>query len=133
VAGEIMPNLEALHTEDAPGAIGPYSQAVRAGQWLMTAGQIGLDPVSGQLVEGIEAQARQVMRNLAAVLAEAGLGFEHVVKTTIFLSTMDDFGTVNEIYGAHFEPPYPARSTVAAAGLPKGALVEIDLVACRPD
>ena len=128
-----MPKLEALHTEAAPGAIGPYSQAVRAGQWLMTAGQIGLDPASGELASGLEAQVRQVMRNLAAVLDGAGLGFDHVVKTTIFLASMDDFGTVNEIYGAHFEPPYPARSTVEAAGLPKGALVEIDLVACRPD
>lgn len=128
-----MPKLDALHTDDAPGAIGPYSQAMRAGPWLMTAGQIGLDPVSGQLETGVEAQTRQVMRNLAAVLDEAGLDFEHVVKTTIFLSSMDDFGTVNEIYGSHFEPPYPARSTVAAAGLPKDALVEIDLVACRPD
>lgn len=128
-----MPKLDALHTDDAPGAIGPYSQAMRAGPWLMTAGQIGLDPVSGQLETGVEAQTRQVMRNLAAVLDEAGLDFEHVVKTTIFLASMDDFGTVNEIYGSHFEPPYPARSTVAAAGLPKDALVEIDLVACRPD
>jgi 2-iminobutanoate/2-iminopropanoate deaminase len=128
-----MPKLEALHTEDAPGAIGPYSQAMRAGQWLMTAGQIGLDPANGQLGMGVEAQTRQVMRNLAAVLDGAGLGFEHVVKTTIFLASMDDFGMVNEIYGDHFQPPYPARSTVEAAGLPKGALVEIDLVACRPD
>ena len=128
-----MPKLEALYTEDAPGAIGPYSQAVRAGQWLMTAGQIGLDPASGELAVGVEAQTRQVMRNLTAVLDEAGLGFEHVVKTTIFLASMDDFGTVNEIYGAYFQAPYPARSTVEAAGLPKDALVEIDLVACRPD
>ena len=128
-----MPNPEALHTDAAPGAIGPYSQAVRAGQWLMTAGQIGLDPASGELVDGLEAQAHQVMRNLAAVLAEAGLGFEHVVKTTIYLASMADFGIVNEIYGGHFEPPYPARSTVEAAGLPKDALVEIDLVACQPD
>lgn len=128
-----MPKLEALHTEAAPGAIGPYSQAVRAGQWLMTAGQIGLDPASGELAVGIEAQTRQVMRNLAAVLGGAELGFQHVVKTTIFLASMNDFGAVNEIYGAHFQPPYPARSTVEAAGLPKGALVEIDLVACRPD
>ncbi len=128
-----MPKLEALHTEAAPGAIGPYSQAVRAGQWLMTAGQIGLDPASGELAVGIEAQTRQVMRNLAAVLGGAELGFQHVVKTTIFLASMNDFDAVNEIYGAHFQPPYPARSTVEAAGLPKGALVEIDLVACRPD
>ena len=128
-----MPKLEALHTDGAPGAIGPYSQAVRAGPWLMTAGQIGLDPVTGQLAVGVEAQARQVMRNLAAVLDEAGLGFEHVVKATIFLASMSDFGTVNEIYGARFTAPFPARSTVAAAGLPKDALVEIELVACRPD
>lgn len=128
-----MPKLEALHTDSAPDAIGPYSQAVWAGQFLMTAGQIGLDPASGELVEGLEAQAHQVMRNLTAVLEEAGLGFEHVVKTTIYLASMADFGAVNEIYGSHLEPPYPARSTVEAAGLPKGALVEIDLVACRPD
>lgn len=128
-----MPKREALHTENAPDAIGPYSQAMRAGPWLLTAGQIGLDPASGELAEGLEAQARQAMRNLAAILAEAGLGFEHVVKTTIYLASMDDFAAVNEIYGSHLEPPYPARSTVEAAGLPKGALVEIDLIACRPD
>lgn len=128
-----MPKREALHTENAPDAIGPYSQAVRVGAWLMTAGQIGLDPASGELVDGLETQARQVMHNLAAVLAEAGLGFEHVVKTTIYLASMDDFAAVNEIYGSYLEPPYPARSTVEAAGLPKGALVEIDLIACRPD
>ena len=128
-----MPKLDALHPDEAPGAIGPYSQAMRAGPWLMTAGQIGLDPASGELGTGVEAQARQVMLNLAAILEAAGLGFEHVVKTTIYLASMDDFGSVNEIYGAHFQPPYPARSTVEAAGLPKDALVEIDLVACRPD
>ena len=124
-----MPKLEALHTDGAPGAIGPYSQAVRAGPWLITAGQIGLDPASGELAVGVEAQTRQAMRNLAAVLDEAGLGFEHVVKATIFLASMGDFGTVNEIYGSHFTPPFPARSTVEAAGLPRDALVEIDLMA----
>lgn len=128
-----MATIEALHTESAPDAIGPYSQAVRAGGWLMTAGQIGLDPATGELADGIDAQTRQAMRNLSAILTNAGLGFEHVVKTTIYLASMDHFMTVNEIYGKHFEPPYPARSTVEAARLPKDALVEIDLVACLPD
>lgn len=120
----------AVHTDAAPGAIGPYSQAVRAGPWLFTAGQIGLDPETGEMVgPDVESQARRVMENLSAVLAGAGGSLDDVVKTTIFLADMDDFAAVNEIYGSYFEPPYPARSTVAAARLPKDARVEIEVVA----
>jgi 2-iminobutanoate/2-iminopropanoate deaminase len=128
-----MATAEALHTTFAPDAIGPYSQAVRVGSWLLTAGQIGLDPATGTMADGIEAQATQAMENLGAILNAAGLDFEHVVKTTIYLASMNDFGTVNAIYGAYFEPPYPARSTVEAARLPRDALVEIDFLACTPD
>lgn len=125
-----MSRIRSIHTDDAPAAIGPYSQAIAASGYLFSAGQIGLVPGTGDMVEGgVEAQARQVFSNLRAVLTEAGLGFRDVVKTTVFLSTMDDFAAVNAIYGEHFHEPYPARSTVAAAGLPKGALVEIDVVA----
>jgi 2-iminobutanoate/2-iminopropanoate deaminase len=121
---------EAIHTDEAPGAIGPYSQAVRAGPWLFSAGQIGLDPTTGAFVgPDVESQARRAMENLQAVLERAGASMNDVVKTTIFLADMADFATVNEIYGSYFQPPYPARSTVAAAQLPKGARVEIEVVA----
>jgi 2-iminobutanoate/2-iminopropanoate deaminase len=120
-----------IHTTAAPAAIGPYSQAVAAGAYLFISGQIGLDPATGELVEGgVDAQTRQVMANLAAVLAAAGLAFADVVKTTIFLADMNDFGVVNAAYGAAFEGVAPpARSTVAVAALPRGAQVEIDAVA----
>jgi len=121
---------EAIHTGRAPEAIGPYSQAVRAGPWLFTAGQIGLDPATGEFAgTDVDSQARQAMQNLQAVVEEAGGSMDHVVKTTIFLADMGDFAAVNEIYGSFFQPPYPARSTVAAAQLPKGARVEIEVVA----
>jgi 2-iminobutanoate/2-iminopropanoate deaminase len=130
---ETLGGRETIHTVAAPGAIGPYSQAVAAGGYVFTSGQIGLDPASGQLVEGgIEAQTRQVMANLAAVLAAAGLTFADVVKTTIFLIDMKDFTAVNEVYGESFEDgPKPARSTVAVAALPRGARVEIEALALR--
>jgi 2-iminobutanoate/2-iminopropanoate deaminase len=125
-----MHHLEALHTDGAPAAIGPYSQAVRAGGFLFTAGQIGLDPSTGELVgPDVESQARRVFANLAAVLASANAGFADVVKTTVYLADMADFATVNAIYAEHFVTPYPARSTVEAGGLPKGARVEIDVIA----
>lgn len=128
-----MSDKRAIHTDAAPAAIGPYSQAVVASGFLHSAGQIGLDPAAGELVgTGVEEQAEQVFRNLAAVLDAAGLGFADVVKTTVYLADMGEFGKVNEIYARHFEAPYPARSTVAAAGLPKGARVEIDVVARVP-
>jgi len=119
-----------VHSEGAPKAIGPYSQAVVVDGWMFGSGQIGLDPSTGELVGGgVAAQAEQVMRNLAAVLQAAGAGFEQVVKTTIFLADMADFATVNEVYGRRFSGTKPARSTVAAKTLPKGALVEVDFVA----
>lgn len=119
-----------IHTEDAPGAIGPYSQAVVAGGLVFTAGQIGLDPDTGEFVgPDVESQTRRVMSNLAAVLDAAGAGFGDVVKTTIYLADMEEFERVNRIYGEHFEAPYPARSTVEASRLPRDARVEIDVVA----
>ncbi len=119
-----------ISTDDAPEAIGPYSQAILADGWLYTAGQIGLDPESGEFVEGgVEEQARRALTNLEAVLEEAGLGFGDVVKTTVFLADMDNYGAVNEIYGDYFTPPFPARSAVEAATLPRDAQVEIELVA----
>lgn len=118
-----------ISTEDAPEAIGPYSQAILTDGWLYSAGQIGLDPATGELVEGVEEQARRALANLEAVLGEAGLDFGDVVKTTVYLADMDDYGAVNEIYGNHFRPPFPARSAVEAATLPRNARVEIELVA----
>ena len=120
---------EIIATENAPAAVGPYSQAVRVGSLVYTAGQIGLDPLLGHLRTGIAAQTRQVMANLRAVLAAAGSSMDQVVKTTIFLQDMGDFATVNQIYGSAFTVTPPARSTVAVAALPLGALVEIEVIA----
>lgn len=125
--------MRVLHTDSAPAAIGPYSQAVEAGGFLFSAGQIGLIPDTGEFAgEDVETQAAQVFENLGAILREAGLSFSDVVKTTVYLADMGEFSLVNTIYANHFSPPFPARSTVAAAGLPKGARVEIDVVARRP-
>jgi 2-iminobutanoate/2-iminopropanoate deaminase len=119
-----------ISTNEAPAAIGPYSQAVRSGNFLFCSGQIPLDPKSGQIVAGdISAQTRRVLDNIAAVLRAEGLSFDHVVKTTIFLTNLGDFQTVNEIYGSYFKQNPPARSTVQVAGLPKGANVEIEVIA----
>jgi 2-iminobutanoate/2-iminopropanoate deaminase len=128
-----MSAREVIHTTGAPRAIGPYSQAIAAGPYIFLSGQIGLDPLTGELAgESVEEQARQAMANLAAVLAAAGLVFADVVKTTIFLIDMKDFAAVNTVYGESFEGvPPPARSTVAVAGLPRGARVEIDATAER--
>ncbi|MFW6010346.1 MAG: RidA family protein [Gemmatimonadota bacterium] len=121
-----------IHTDRAPAAIGPYSQAIDLDGLVFTAGQIGLDPDSGEFAgPDVESQARQVMANLAAVLDAAGAGFEDVVKTTVYLADMDEFEKVNSIYGEHFEAPFPARSTVEAGRLPRDARVEIDVVARR--
>jgi 2-iminobutanoate/2-iminopropanoate deaminase len=122
-----------ISTEKAPKAIGPYSQAILAGQFLYTSGQIPIDPSSGAMVEGgIEVQIRQVLENIKAVLEAAGMGMEDVIKTTIFLKSMDDFVKINEIYGNYFtRDALPARSTVEVSRLPKGALVEIEAVACK--
>lgn len=123
---------ESIRTTAAPAPIGPYSQAVAAGQLVFCSGQIGLDVTTGQLASDVRAQARQAMANLAAVLAAAGCTFGDVVKTTIFLVEMADFEAVNEVYAESFaDGAAPARSTVAAAQLPRGARVEIDAIALR--
>jgi 2-iminobutanoate/2-iminopropanoate deaminase len=120
----------AISSPDAPKAIGPYSQAVRAGQLLFASGQIPLDPATGTVVDGdIAAQTRRVMENLGAVLTSAGLSFAHVVRTTVFLADMGEFAAVNEVYGKYFSEPYPARATVQVARLPRDVRVEIDLIA----
>ncbi len=122
--------MKSVKSDKAPAAIGPYSQGVVAGGFLFSAGQIPLDPSSGQMVEGgITAQTEQVMKNLSAVLDAAGLGWNSVVKTTVYLHDMADFPTVNEIYGKAIGEARPARSTVQVTALPRGALVEIDFVA----
>ena len=122
--------MEQVSTRDAPAAIGPYSQAVISGGFLFSAGQIALDPASGQIVEGgVTAQTERVMKNLLAVLEAAGLGWSDIVKTTVYLHDMADFPTVNEIYGRALGDARPARSTVQVTALPRGALVEIDLIA----
>jgi len=119
-----------IKTEAAPAAIGPYSQAVVSGDLLYTAGQIGLDPKTGNMVEGgVREQAARVLENLKAVLAEAGLEPSAVIKTTVYLIKADDFPAVNEVYGRYFKDQPPARTTVFITGLPKGALVEIEAVA----
>jgi len=117
-------------SDNAPKAIGPYSQAVRVGDLLFLSGQVPLDPTTGQLIEGdISAQTRRVMENLGAVLKSAGLSFADVARTTIFLADMNDFAKVNEVYGSYFTEPFPARATVQVARLPKDARVEIDAIA----
>jgi 2-iminobutanoate/2-iminopropanoate deaminase len=119
-----------IRTEDAPGAIGPYSQAVVAGGFVFASGQIPTDPSTGQFVEGgIREQTEQVLRNLSKVLEAAGASLAHVVKTTVFLSDMNDFAAMNEVYASFFTEDAPARSTVEAARLPRDARVEIDVVA----
>ena len=128
-----MSSRQAVSTSSAPAAIGPYSQAIAADGTVYCAGQIGLDPATGELAEGLEAQAERALRNLTPVLDAAGPTLADVVKTTIFLADMGDFAAVNAIYGTFMPDPPPARSTVAVAGLPKGALVEIEAIARRPD
>lgn len=119
-----------IHTEKAPKAIGPYSQAIQIEDLVFTAGQIGLDPATMEIVEGgVEAQTRQVLTNLSHVLAAADSGLNYVVKTTVFLQSMSDFPAMNAVYAEFFPENPPARSTVAVAALPKGALVEIEAVA----
>lgn len=120
---------EAISTGGAPAAIGPYSQAIETDGFVFCSGQLGLDPATGDLLDGIEAQAERAMLNLRSVLDAAGVTFEDVVKTTIFLADMGDFGVVNAIYGRFMPDPPPARSTVQVAGLPKGGRVEIEVIA----
>jgi 2-iminobutanoate/2-iminopropanoate deaminase len=123
---------EAIVTDRAPKAIGPYSQAIVAGEWILLSGQIPLDPATGQLVDGdVGAQTRVVIENLRAVLAAAGATLDEVVKTTVYLADMSDFAAMNEVYAAAFIAPAPARSTIQAARLPRDARVEIDVIARR--
>ena len=122
---------QAISTGGAPGAIGPYSQAIRSGDMVFCSGQLGLDPATGELADGVEAQADRALRNLRSVLDAAGLGFDDVVKTTIFLADIGDFAAVNEVYARFMPDPPPARSTVQVAALPKAGRVEIEAIARR--
>lgn len=122
---------EAIHTDAAPKAIGPYSQAIRTGDTVWLSGQIGLDPASGQLVDGLDAQAHRVFRNLRAVCEAAGGTLDDIVKVTLLLVDIGDFARVNEIMATYFKPPYPARATYQVAALPKNARVEVEGVMIR--
>ena len=124
---------QAIASPEAPAAIGPYSPAIRAGNLLFVSGQIPIDPASGNLVDGdIAAQTEQVMRNIAALLRAAGAGFEHVVRTTVFLADLSEFGAMNAVYGRFVVNPPPARATVQVARLPRDVRVEIDVIAVIP-
>lgn len=120
-----------ISTDNAPGAIGPYSQAIDAGAFVFISGQIPVDPATGNIPEGITAQTTQSLANVRAILAEAGLTVANVVKTTVFLADMADFGPMNEVYASVFTAPFPARSAVAVKTLPKNVLVEIEVIAAR--
>lgn len=122
-------NREAIHTQDAPKALGPYEQAIRVGDMLFTSGQLGIDPATDALPDGVEAQAHNAMKNLGAILREAGADYKNVVKTTVFLADLGDFATVNGIYESYFDGVFPARSCVQVARLPKDALIEVECVA----
>lgn len=121
-----------IHTDNAPKAVGPYSQAIQLGDFLYCSGQISIDPKTNEVFTGdIKTQTEMVMKNVEAVLTAAGLNFNNIVKTTIFITNMNDFATVNEVYAKAFKEAPPARSTVAVAGLPKGVNVEIEVIAHR--
>lgn len=121
-----------IHTDNAPAAIGPYSQAIEAGNMVFASGQIPIDPATGNFVEGgIKEQTRQSLTNAQNILKEAGTDLQHVVKTTVFLSDMDNFDAMNEVYAEFFAQPFPARSAVAVKTLPKGALVEVECIAVK--
>lgn len=120
-----------VKTDKAPGAIGPYSQGIDLGNMIFFSGQIPLNPQTGEMPEGIEAQAKQALENVKGLLESQGLDFSHVVKTTVFLDNMDDFNTVNGIYAQYFVEPYPARSAIEVAKLPKGALIEVEVIAVK--
>ncbi len=122
---------QVISTINAPAAIGPYSQAIKIGNFLYASGQLGIDPSTGDFVPGgVKEQTEQIFRNINAVLSEAGLSLDNVVKTTVFLTDMADFAAMNEVYGDAFSAPYPARSAVAVRTLPKKGLVEIEVIAC---
>ena len=119
---------ERIVTDKAPGAIGPYSQGMKIGDLIFFSGQIPINPTTGEMPEGIEAQTRQSLDNVKGLLESQGLTFANVVKTTVFLDSMDDFATMNSIYAEYFVEPYPARSAVEVAKLPKGALIEVEVI-----
>lgn len=124
--------MKALHTELAPAAIGPYSQAIEVNGFVFASGQIPIDPATGEFVAGgIKEQTRQSLTNASRIMEKAGIDLSHVVKTTVFLSDMADFAAMNEVYSTFFQPPYPARSAVAVKTLPKGALVEVECIAAK--
>jgi 2-iminobutanoate/2-iminopropanoate deaminase len=126
-----MMTRQAISTPDAPAAIGPYSQAIALGELVFCSGQLGLDPATGELVAGVEAQAERALRNLTAVLAAAGATWADVVKTTVFLADIADFAAVNAVYATFMPDPPPARSTFAVGALPKGGRIEIEAIARR--
>ena len=128
IGDKILAMKEAIQTRDAPAAIGTYSQAVRAGDIVYVSGQIGFDPASMQLVEGIDAQIHRVFQNLAAIAKAAGLGLDRAVRMTVYLSDLGHFAKVNEIMAQYVGQPYPSRAAIGVASLPRGALVEIDCV-----
>lgn len=124
--------MKALHTTNAPAAIGPYSQAIEINGFVFASGQIPIDPSTGKFVEGgIKEQTRQALTNASHILKEAGTDMSHVVKTTVYLADMNDFAAMNEVYATFFKEPYPARSAVAVKDLPKGALVEVECIAAK--
>ncbi len=125
---EVEAMLKAIQTNQAPAAIGPYSQAIQAGDFVYVSGQIPINPSTGEVVEGIEKQTKQVLENIKAILDEVGADFSKAVKFTIYLNSMNDFAVVNEIYGSYLTEPYPARATVEVSRLPKDVLVEMDVV-----
>ena len=126
--------MKAVHTTQAPAAIGPYSQAIEVNGFVFASGQIPIDPATGEFVEGgIQEQTRQALTNASNILKKAGTDLAHVVKTTVFLSSISDFAAMNEIYAQFFTEPYPARSAVAVKDLPKGALVEVEVLAVKPE
>ena len=123
--------MHPIHSEQAPAAIGPYSQAIQMGNFLFTSGQIGIIPATGEMAQGVEAQTEQVMRNLGAILKENGMDYANILKTTVFVADLNDFAKVNAIYAGFFSADYPARSCVQVAALPKNALVEIECIAAK--
>ena len=120
-----------VHTVSAPAAIGPYSQAIQMGDFLFTSGQLGILPETGELAQGVEAQTEWALKNLGAILTEAGMSYANVLKTTVFVADLADFAKVNAVYQKYFENTYPARSCVQVAALPKGGLVEIECIAVK--
>lgn len=124
--------MKAIHTQKAPAAIGPYSQAIEVNGFVFASGQIPIDPATGNFVEGgVKEQTRQALTNARQILREAGTDLDHVVKTTVYLADMADFAAMNEVYATFFTEPYPARSAVAVKDLPKGALVEVEVLAAK--